>query len=128
MKSLSKKCVYGIRAVLYLTALDLEKPYVHIRQISKDLHIPLHFLTKIFQILSDHTFIHSRRGPNGGVSLGRPANKITIMELINASDGTDFFQERILGLSGCGQGTPCPLRISWREIQERIKSISWLPL
>ncbi len=122
MKLLSKTCMYGIRAVLYLTSLEQEKSYVHIRQISEDLHLSFHFLTKILQILAAHNIVNSYRGPNGGVSLARPANEIKVMELITAIDGTNAFETCILALPGCGEDTPCPLHEYWGATRDAIKS------
>lgn len=122
MKVLSKTSVYGIRAVLYLVSSEQEKPYVRIRQISEDLHISFHFLTKIFQILTNHNIITSYRGPNGGVSLAKPANEITLIDLIIAIEGEAFFTGCILALPGCGEEAPCPLHEYWGEMRENIKA------
>ncbi len=122
MKLLSKTCMYGIRAVLYLTSLEQKESYVHIRQISEHLHLSFHFLTKILQNLAAHNIINSYRGPNGGVSLARPAREIKLMEVINAIDGKDSFRGCILAFPGCGEEAPCPLHAHWGDTRDRIKS------
>lgn len=95
---------------------------MHIRQISEHLNLSFHFLTKILQNLAAHNIVNSYRGPNGGVSLARPASEIKILELINATDGKDSFRGCILSLPGCGEETPCPLHSYWGETYDRIKS------
>jgi hypothetical protein len=50
---ISKSCSYGIRSVVYLSGQPDDK-YVSIRDISNDLNISYHFLTKILQIFCTH--------------------------------------------------------------------------
>ena len=61
---LSKSTEYGIRATLYLTSLK-QDGYVSIRAISDELDISFHFLTKIFQKLTQAGLLQSFRGPRG---------------------------------------------------------------
>lgn len=119
---LSKSCEYGIRAILYLASLRQEG-YVSIRTISDELDISFHFLTKIFQKLTQAGLLTSFRGPNGGVVLARPTNAITLMEVIKAIDGPALFTECVLGLPGCGERKPCPLHDSWSEERNRLRML-----
>ncbi|RMH72789.1 MAG: Rrf2 family transcriptional regulator [Gemmatimonadetes bacterium] len=118
---LSKSCIYGIRAVLYL-ALQEEEGYVSIRKISKDLDISFHFLTKILQQLTQNEILTSFRGPNGGVALAKPADQLDLVQIIEAIDGLGIFQECILGLPGCGSLEPCPLHDQWGKAREELYS------
>ncbi len=118
---LSKTCNYGIRAAFYI-ALNSERPYVPIREISEELGISFHFLTKILQILTQHDIMVSFKGPNGGVSLARPAGEIHLIEIVEAIDGPALFNECLLGLEKCGIENPCPVHVQWSEIREKIKS------
>jgi Rrf2 family transcriptional regulator, iron-sulfur cluster assembly transcription factor len=119
---LSKSCEYGIRATLHLARLK-SAGYVSIRDISDDLDISFHFLTKIFQKLTLAGILASFRGPNGGVALARPARDISLLDLVTAIDGQGLFHECILGLPGCGNRTPCPLHASWAVERSRLKSM-----
>ncbi|MCB0549642.1 MAG: Rrf2 family transcriptional regulator, partial [Phaeodactylibacter sp.] len=69
MKVLSKGCVYGLRALLYIVSEKPREEYVNIREISEELDISFHFLTKTFQSLTQKGILRSYRGPNGGVTL-----------------------------------------------------------
>ncbi|NIT52519.1 MAG: Rrf2 family transcriptional regulator, partial [candidate division Zixibacteria bacterium] len=62
------------------------------------------------------------RGPNGGVSLARPATAITIFDIIAAIDGLKLFEECILGLPGCGNDKPCPFHEDWQVVREDLKN------
>jgi Rrf2 family protein len=49
--------------------------------------IPERFLLKVLKPLVSAGILHSVKGPNGGYRLARPANKITLLEIIEAVDG-----------------------------------------
>lgn len=110
---LSKSCEYGIRATIYLTLLQEGEGYVSIRKVSEDLDISFHFLTKIFQKLTQAGLLISLKGPNGGVRLALDASSISLKDLIVAIDGEGVFSACVLGLPGCGEEKPCPLHDAW---------------
>lgn len=119
---LSKSCEYGIRATLHLARLRSDG-YVSIRDISEELDISFHFLTKIFQKLTLAGLLASFRGPNGGVALARPGKDIRLLDIVVALDGDGLFHECILGLPGCGNRTPCPLHASWAVERLRLRAM-----
>ena len=77
---LLKSCIYAIRSSLYLAA-EKDKKFVSISEISKLLNIPFHYLTKILQTLTHSGLVVSTKGPHGGVSLNKPADKISIYDI-----------------------------------------------
>ena len=116
----SKSCVYGIRAVLYLT-LHNDRQFVSIKEISQKLDISFHFLTKILQVLTQHGMIASFKGPKGGVKLAREAENISILDIILTLDGDGLFEQCILGLPGCMDKIPCPLHHDWQRQRDKLK-------
>jgi Rrf2 family iron-sulfur cluster assembly transcriptional regulator len=118
---LSKSCVYGIRAVLYV-ALKGDREYVSIRKISDELNISFHFLTKILQKLTQNELMNSYRGPSGGINLAKSAHKITILDIVSAIDGKKIFEDCMLGLAGCDEKHPCPIHDTWSIYRDKIKS------
>ncbi len=117
---LSKSCVYGIRASLYLASQDSGE-YMPIRQMSEKLDISFHFLTKILQQLSADGLMESHKGPNGGIKLAKNGDKISLMDVVSAIDGPGLLEECALGLPGCGSAKPCPLHDTWEENREPIR-------
>ena len=113
MALLSKRCVYGLRATLYLVAHQEGQGFVSIKDIAEALAVSFHFLTKILQQLTEGGFLLSARGPSGGVMMARPAKEISVLDVIECLDGPDLFQACVLGLEGCNDHKPCPLHASW---------------
>jgi Rrf2 family transcriptional regulator, iron-sulfur cluster assembly transcription factor len=109
---ISKSCNYGLRAGIYL-AIKEKDSIVSIKEISKNLNVPFHFLTKTLQQLTQQGILLSTKGPKGGVQLAKPAKNITLMEIVLAIDGAKIFETCILGLPGCGVLNPCPLHEEW---------------
>ena len=111
---------YGIRAMIFL-AQQPKDEYVHIRKISTDLNISFHFLTKIFQSLSEARLVVSSKGARGGVKLTKEAVDINILEIHNAIDGDDLFTQCTLGLALCSDQRACPLHDNWKKIRESLE-------
>ncbi|MDX1585188.1 MAG: Rrf2 family transcriptional regulator [Balneolaceae bacterium] len=117
---LSKSCVYGLRASLFL-ASNRDRDYVSIREMSDKLNISFHFLTKILQQLSAAGLMESHKGPNGGVRLTKSGSQVNLLEIVAAIDGIEVFTECALGLPGCGSAKPCPLHDQWAEARDGIR-------
>jgi len=103
---LSKSCIYAIRSALYLT-VEKNSTFISIRDISKKLDIPFHYLTKILQTLSHAGIISSTKGPHGGVSLKKRPEKITLFDIICAFGCDVVFSQCSLGLDECSNERPC---------------------
>ena len=117
MKVLSKSSEYGLRALLYMVGKSGGQEYVSIREMSEQLDISFHFLTKILQSLTQANMLVSYRGPSGGVAFNIPPEKILLSDVVRVLEGDDFFDTCLLGLPGCGEKAPCPMHQFWKEIR-----------
>jgi Rrf2 family protein len=82
----SRSAGYALLAVGYI-ARHKDKRIVLSQDISKEYNIPLEYLLKILQQLVRANVLRSKRGPHGGSFLVRPAQKITMLQIIEAVDG-----------------------------------------
>jgi Rrf2 family protein len=112
----SRACEYGLRAILHLATKPDRKP-VLVRHVAAELNISPSFLAKIVQVLGRRGFIRSTRGPGGGVALARSPQQITLLQVIEALDGTGFEETCVLGIPGCTDEAPCPLHDRWGSIR-----------
>ena len=83
---LSNKGRYGVRA-LYDIAFHNDGRPTQIREIAEREMIPARFLEQIFQDLKRAGIVGSKRGPRGGYHLARPADKISLGDVIRALEG-----------------------------------------
>jgi len=114
----SRSCEYGLQAVLYL-AQQSDK-YTLIKEISENLEIPTHFLAKILQNLTKSGLLTSYKGPGGGFALAMPAEKMTLLQVVQAIDGLEFAQNCVMGFPECSDSNPCPLHQSWANIRANL--------
>jgi len=82
---ISAKADYAIRAAAELAAAapDLLKG----EQVASAQSIPLKFLENILSELRNAGLVASQRGAEGGYSLARPADEISLADVIRAVDG-----------------------------------------
>lgn len=121
LKALSQVGKYGLRALLYLVAYPPENQYLSIRQISDDLGLSFHFVTKIFRELTEKGILTSYRGPSGGIALAKPAEEIMLIDVIKALEGDDYFDKCLIGLPHCGSAKPCPVHDFWKEVKTKLQ-------
>lgn len=113
---LSQSCKYGLRASVLLATKETAV-YISIRELSDELDISYHFLTKILQKLNTANLLCSKKGLHGGVKLSRRADQITFMDIVDAVDGRCSMDSCALGLPGCGEKRPCPMHEKWSAIK-----------
>jgi Rrf2 family protein len=84
---LSRTTTYAIQAVL---ALAESPPGVAVpcSQIARAGHLPERFLVHILRALVKHGLLRSSRGIEGGYSLARPPDQITLFDLIKTFDNS----------------------------------------
>ena len=83
---ISRSTGYALVAVGYI-AQNYKDGAVLAARVSKEYGIPLEYLLKILQQLVRANVLRSKRGPRGGFFLARPAEDITLLEVIEAVDG-----------------------------------------
>jgi Rrf2 family protein len=80
------KADYAVRAAVELAAVGTGDP-VKAEQIAEAQSIPLNFLENILAELRRAGIVESRRGAAGGYLLARPAEEITVADVIRAVEG-----------------------------------------
>ena len=81
---LSARVDYALRAMSELAAAGEPRT---VDQLATAQQIPAKYLEAILGELRRSGLLHSQRGPDGGYRLARPADKISIAEVIRALDG-----------------------------------------
>lgn len=113
----SKKCEYGVQAVLYLAAKS-GTGTIPAKEIAKKLNIPKEFIAKILQNLTESGIIASKKGKAGGFYLIKNPKKVTLIDIVAAIDGLEIFNTCILGFPECNPYNPCPLHDKWGQLRK----------
>jgi len=112
----SKKCEYGMQAILYLASQE-KGALVSAEDISKVLKIPKEFISKILQNLRESGLISSTKGKSGGFSLAKDSSRIKLIDVVSAIDGLEMFDNCVLGFTECSPTHPCPVHDTWGTLR-----------
>src|SRR3954465_10667643 len=82
----SARVDYAVRALVQLAADESRMP-VKAEHLARTQEIPPKFLLEILRQLKQKKLLVSRRGPDGGYVLARPADEISIADVIRAVEG-----------------------------------------
>lgn len=121
---LSTRGEYGSRAIMDIV-LHRSDGLVKIREIAQREQIPMKYLENILLTLQRAGILRSRRGAKGGYYLARPADQITVGEVIRAMDGP-LAPIRCVSVSAyetCPREDGCGLKLLWKEVREAIADI-----
>ena len=117
----SAKADYAVRAAVELAAA--ESPPVKGEAISQAQEIPLKFLENILGELRHAGLVRSQRGADGGYWLARPADEITLADVIRAVEGP------LASVRGSSPeelkygGTAAPLGKLWVAVRANLRAV-----
>jgi Rrf2 family protein len=96
---------------------------IGIRKISEDLNLSSPFLGKILQNLVKQKLLVSTKGPNGGFSLAKQPEEISLWDIVVNVDGEDYFTNCLIGLRPCKAHDPsrpfCPVHFKYEELRQQ---------
>lgn len=78
----SQTVEYALRAMVQL-AVD-SSGQATTKDIASEAKVPGAYLAKVMQSMRKSGLIHTRRGVGGGITLAKPANKISLLDVIDA--------------------------------------------
>jgi len=115
-------------ALMALSQFDPQaKSWVQAQDVSKATGIPRPYLIKVLARLQDADLVIAKRGAKGGLILARPAEDISMSDVISALDSPDWQQRCVLGLPVCSDDKPCPMHRYWgaarQDLLDRLASL-----
>jgi Rrf2 family protein len=116
---ITRQADYAVRAVLYLAQLE-SGTRTSTAQIAREQKIPPTFLAKIIAQLSVAGIIQTIRGAHGGVTLARPADEISLLEIVEVVDGPILLNACVADPQVCPLSDGCPIQKVWCEAQTEL--------
>jgi Rrf2 family protein len=113
---------YAIRAMIHLASLRFGTT-VQISDISTQWDIPENFLRKISAQLAGAGLIATQRGLGGGITISRPPEVITPLEVIEAIEGEIALNKCLMCDGFCPRDQWCAVHRLWAEAQEKLKEV-----
>ena len=86
MLSITSKSPYAVRAMVELHNLGGAEP-VPIAELARRGDIPVQFLEQLFATLRRAGLLRSQRGVKGGYVFARPADEVSVLEVVELLDG-----------------------------------------
>ena len=115
---LSTKGRYAVTAMMDLAIHDPAGP-VTLADISHCQSISLSYLEQLFSKLRRENLVRGVRGPGGGYRLARPAEDITIAQIIAAVD-EQIDMTRCRGKEDCQDGEKCLTHELWVDLSKQL--------
>lgn len=122
--NITSRCYYALRA-LYELAERADAAPLKIAEIAERQRIPLKFLEVILNQLKGGGFVRSRRGADGGYHLARPADELTVGEILRFVDGSiapvecaEPGHQDVCEFVGA-----CPFLDFWHEVRRTISEV-----
>ena len=113
---------YAVRALVQL-ASDASVQPVKAEHLATAQQIPLKFLLEILRQLKQHKLLVSRRGPEGGYTLAKPASEIAIADVIRAVEGPLATVRDTSPASLAYVGPTEPLRTVWIAVRGSLRHV-----
>jgi len=116
---------YGVICALHLARRTEEGPITG-RDVAARERLPGDYVEQILLRLRRAGIVQSTRGAKGGYALARPAEAITVREIITAAELVTFdlhCETHPLDSERCAQSCDCSIRPVWMMLQKKIDEV-----
>lgn len=124
---LSKRGEYGLRAMVTLASQPSPHDIVQAKEIAEREKIPVKFLEQILLALKNAGLLGSRSGAGGGYYLARPADQITLGQIVRVLDGPLAPIRCVSKVAyepcACPDESSCGLRLVMLDVRNAISDI-----
>jgi Rrf2 family protein len=117
--SIGRKGDYSVRAVLAL-ARAYGDGRRKTREIARLMDIPERYLPQIMAPLVRAGLVHATAGPGGGYELARSPRQVTLLEVIELSEGPIAGDRCILQGGPCDWEQICPVHDTWERAHQAL--------
>ncbi|MBI4769567.1 MAG: Rrf2 family transcriptional regulator [Chloroflexi bacterium] len=116
---ITRQADYAVRTVLDLARLPMGQR-VRTGEIAERQRIPPTFLAKIVAQLSVAGLVRTTRGAQGGLTLARPPEEITLLEVVETIDGPVMLNSCASHPEHCPFGASCVVQHVWADVQAAV--------
>lgn len=111
-------------AIVVMSEMARRMGTVHtVSQLAERTGVPAPTVAKLMKALAPAGLMTSHRGAAGGYALARPAESITVADIVVALDGPIALTACVEGAGEeCGVERLCPMRGGWEKINRAIRN------
>ena len=103
-------------AIVLMVELTREGETLSANALAERVHVEVPTASKALKLLAGAGLLQSYRGANGGYRVNRPADQISVAEVIAAIEGPIAMTECSVEPGLCHQEDSCNLRSNWQRI------------
>lgn len=119
--TLSKKGDYAVRASLALAEAWGGGGYVTIAQVADRMALPRTFTPQILGLLARAGIAESKAGRGGGYRLARSPKNVTMLDVVEAAEGSLVNGRCTLRGGPCGWDGRCAVHDTWTAAAEALR-------
>lgn len=120
MFKVSRRADYATRVLLVL-ASQPQGSLLSAAELSAQTDVPQAFIHKIVQDLARAGYVRTTAGIDGGASLSRRADSITLLDVFEAVEGPLCMNVCLIGPGACPRDETCPVHPVWVRVQEVVR-------
>lgn len=121
--TLTRRGDYIVRAAIFLAARwDDGGGYAKIREVAEAMRLPRSYTPQLLGILQKQGLAEARAGRDGGYRLRRDPGSISILEVIEAAEGSLVSQRCPIRGGPCHWDDACALHPTWMKASEAIRA------
>lgn len=118
MFKISTKTDYGVLLMSTLAIKKLEgRQYVALDEIAREKKLPLKYLSQIISALKRSGLVESREGRSGGYKIALAPEKISILSIVEATEGAIEPVRCCTRGKKCAAETHCTIKNTWKSAQ-----------
>ena len=114
----TKASEYALLSLIYISSREFPQD---VETVSKELGISRSFLAKILQNLARDGVLNSFKGANGGFTLAKKTNDITLLEIVESAERHEMSVfDCSKSKDSCPKGETCQIWGMFNDIQNRL--------
>lgn len=113
---ISRTSIHAARALTFLADLSPQE-YAGAAAIARATGAPRNYLGKLLKTLSESGLVESQKGFGGGFRLARPADKISLFDVVEPLEKVSRWNGCFLGRKKCTDSAPCAVHGKWSRIR-----------
>jgi Rrf2 family protein len=110
---------YALRMMVEL-AETAGSRFISLRDISESIDVSKKYLEQIVPSLVQAGLLATVRGPLGGYRLAKPANEISVAEILHATDGGTPPISCVADPGTCDRSRVCPTIQLWKDLDDLV--------
>ena len=107
----SRRTDYALQAMIYLASADKARKAAP--EIAEQMGLSVHYLRQVLRELTRARLVMSSPAPSGGYALARTARAITVLQIVEALEGSLAPTDCVLRGGPCHWEHVCPIHSVW---------------